>query len=743
MERARPLIMASLPVMGVAAWLHPSRLAMGAAGFAAGLAKEALAPLRSELSAWVEKDLTLRGRLTGVRPTLYEGSEITVRVDGVLSEVIETVHFEVKAIVRKMPSIPAGSMVLLRASLERPPGRGKVTEPVRARLVGDGLLPLTSGPSLTAAGRRRLMEILDGSDDPLSGLLGAISLGERWRVDASLQNAMKRTGTYHFVAISGVHLAACLLVPVLLVRLAGSARGRGLTGWKALPGMAVGGAAGLLYLSFTGMSSSALRAGLFLFLTWAALPLGRHPCPRRVLSWCVLVIVLLERRQPDMALLLSALAVAGIVESRGGERGFFRVCMRAATGAILFTLPVAVWCARGVPLAAPLANTLAGPAFSLVLIPAAVLLDLASMIPRFPVKAAAGSWTWAAGPVMSMVGHLSSIPAAFLPLAWTGCAAVSVAGVAALICWWRRGFGTGTGLLLFLSAALAGVTVQQLDQMAHADRMTIHFPGIGQADGTIIRVDGRTVLVDCGPKGAPGRMAPVERALQNIGIARIDAIFLSHDHPDHVGGVGQISQRWPVGAIFLPGAAGKRWDRLLSTLPDGTRVQFVRAGRKVRVSTLDFEILEPGVAGPKNGDENAASLQLALRRPGFTALFTGDAPWDKVRNSLEKVGAIELLKLPHHGSGVGFPPEGLEDALQRPAGGGWVTVVCPSAPPGKGKLPSAKVVRWFRKAGFRLLFTGDGDIIMGQEGEGLFDKLPTLLTMTVRSDSENFYFLYL
>ncbi len=88
--------------------------------------------------------------------------------------------------------------------------------------------------------------------------------------------------------------------------------------------------------------------------------------------------------------------------------------------------------------------------------------------------------------------------------------------------------------------------------------------------------DGRALIVD------PGQAAPVLAALEQA--ADPHGILLTHHHPDHIGGVPEILQRWPQLPVIAP-----RDDRI----PTATR--HVADGDIAQVGPWRFDVLEiPG-----------------------------------------------------------------------------------------------------------------------------------------------------
>jgi competence protein ComEC len=611
-----------------------------------------------------------------------------------------------------------GSKIILRATLGKG-DHGMAHPAVMGRAVTGGWLSATEGLSSVIKGRERLIRALDGSrDSPASGFLGAISLGERWRVEAGARDILRRSGTYHLLAISGVHVGAVILPFLLLLRFCASAtqraRPRAVRAvFLILSLCAVG-----TYMCFTGLSASALRAAVYFILAGSAGLVVRSPSPLASLSWCVLTIICFSAgQQPDVSLSLSALAVTGIIMSggrfRGREKGGLLVGMvRMTIGAVLFTLPLAAWLAGGISAIAPLANIVAGIPFGLFLIPSAVLMDWAALVPSVPLEPLIGIWLKGAGIALKSTEYLAYLPFSFLRLSPAGCLAASLAAVLGIPVWHCYKYRLSVGFAIFCFILAASGSGQIITERNYRDDLVISFPGVGQADAAIIRHNGRTVLVDCGPAGLPGRNGPVATALQRLGVRNIDALFLSHLHPDHAGGLEDIMAMWPIEVVYLAdtGAAVHGMEGLEDASGAGAKVRLLHYGEEVFIGSLSFKVLGPEEVNKPLKDINRGSLQLLLEVGDFQALFTGDTGWDQVLRSLGRVDSLDVIKIPHHGSKKGFPPAGMDDAVLPIGRLGEVIAVCPSRPPGNRRLPAPEVIRWFEARGVRFVYTGDNGV---------------------------------
>ena len=144
-----------------------------------------------------------------------------------------------------------------------------------------------------------------------------------------------------------------------------------------------------------------------------------------------------------------------------------------------------------------------------------------------------------------------------------------------------------------------------------------------------------------------------EYAARNGG--RVEAVFLSHLHDDHAGGLEEVLESASVGAIYVP-AGWEAYDveedsasALVAAREAGIPVVALSAGDEVRLSEgVTAAVLAPDLAAEESGeDANAISMVLEVRYGAAAALFTGDLPADCEPDSLPD---IDLLKVAHHGS---------------------------------------------------------------------------------------------
>ncbi|WP_029909573.1 DNA internalization-related competence protein ComEC/Rec2 [Pelobacter seleniigenes] len=186
--------------------------------------------------------------------------------------------------------------------------------------------------------------------------------------------------------------------------------------------------------------------------------------------------------------------------------------------------------------------------------------------------------------------------------------------------------------------------------------LTITMFSVGQGESLLLQNDhGQTVLIDGGGLYSE-RFDVGERlvapALAELGVNRLDAIVLTHDHPDHRKGLEFVLDHFKVGEVWAA--------KPLANLNAAFAAAVQRNGGVFRVaesgwSELPFGLGTPlRVFSPAIGrlSENDSSLVVFCGlNPDNGLLLTGDLEAKGVGILLqEEFGPVSLLKLPHHGS---------------------------------------------------------------------------------------------
>jgi DNA internalization-related competence protein ComEC/Rec2 len=181
-----------------------------------------------------------------------------------------------------------------------------------------------------------------------------------------------------------------------------------------------------------------------------------------------------------------------------------------------------------------------------------------------------------------------------------------------------------------------------------AEGFTIYFIDVGQGDATLV-VDrsGASLLVDGGRSGRR-----IRDRLQRLGVKDLDSIAMTHPDSDHIGGLPQVLELYPIEHIYLNG--GESDTQIFAQLTagvtaEGGAVTTVSRGDVIPLGGLRLQVLHPGGL---TGESNVDSLVLLVSCGNVSVLLTADAEAESEQAMLAAgvLGDVDVLKVGHHGS---------------------------------------------------------------------------------------------
>ena len=194
-------------------------------------------------------------------------------------------------------------------------------------------------------------------------------------------------------------------------------------------------------------------------------------------------------------------------------------------------------------------------------------------------------------------------------------------------------------------AASSAQTVQPAD----GSSFSMDFIDVGQALSVLITCDGQSMLYD-GGNVEDGSL--VVSYLQGKGVTRLEYVFCSHAHEDHVGGLAAVMAAFPAGHAYAPvtSADTKCFEDFVNyTQQQGLTLEVPAVGATWQLGSATVRLLGP-VA--QYDDTNDTSLVLRIDYGETSFLLTGDMEQD-AEDDLVASGApldVDVLQVGHHGS---------------------------------------------------------------------------------------------
>jgi competence protein ComEC len=528
------------------------------------------------------------------------------------------------------------------------------------------------------------------------GVLQGLAVGDTQAMSPQQWRVFAATGTTHLMAISGLHIS---MVATLAAWLGGAIvrlRAAQARGWNAMHGQVISGSmAALAYSALAGLSVPTQRTLLMLAIYFASRWFRRNLTVTHTLGLSLVGVLLIDPFAPLApgawlsfgAVAIILLAAAGRVRRDGAITSFVRIQCAVTIGLV----PLLLAAFGGVSLLSPLANAIAIPLFTLLIVPAVLLgacvasvwVPAGEWVLALPV--AVLQWAW---PVLQWFAER--------PLALWYFPQPSIAEFCALV--------AGTVLLVMAGiwpTRLAGALLC-LPVLFHripapaVGNFELTMLDVGQGLAVVVRTQAHVLLYDAGPAFPTGRDAgelAVLPYLRNGGVRRIDALVVSHGDLDHRGGANSVLAAMPVAWVLAGPSVGPL---LKPSMP-------CRRGQRWVWDGVQFEILHPARSGIAS--DNDSSCVLFVHSSAGSVLLAGDveAPTESalVASGLAQATAVVV---PHHGSLTSSTEPFV--AAAHPA-----LALVSAGYRNRWGMPRREVVERWRAAGARLLTTADSGAI--------------------------------
>lgn len=491
--------------------------------------------------------------------------------------------------------------------------------------------------------RQRINQLVMPETAPL---VNALSIGYRGLIRPQTWRSFINTGTSHLMAISGLHIGLVAGFAWLVFRQ-----------FARLPGLAsrisrrhllvLSFMAALFYAGLAGFTVPTQRALIMLATVYLGLFLHRQVSVLQSLSVALIAVLVFSPVSVlSPGFWLSFLAVSVLAYSISGKlpgRQRLLYWFWPQLAVVIMLLPVSLYFFQQSSTVAILANLVAIPVVSLIILP----LLLLALVCQFVSISLAGWIYLVADKLISLLlfflDTLATMDFSLWQFPQPGLVSLMLALLGMFLLFVPYGFPSRwLSFCLFLPLL---TNAGQLSVHGPATgRFEIHVIDVGQGLSVLVKTKGHNLLFDTGARFS-SRFDAGERVvipfLKYQRVSSLDMLMISNGDRDHIGGAAAIIRQMPVVKLF---------GQDINQLEHNNRTPCQR-GQHWIWDGVSFEVLHPDTAQYKKRNNYSCVLKISNNRGAV--LITADIENLAERSLVEAYGEklqSKVIIVPHHGS---------------------------------------------------------------------------------------------
>tara|TARA_R110002124_G_scaffold208776_3_gene375107 strand:- start:15601 stop:17778 length:2178 start_codon:yes stop_codon:yes gene_type:complete len=630
-----------------------------------------------QLSEWEE--VRLSGQIVSISKNSTGKTRLDLETDEIeLDGVLSSEEFKARILWDIDELIELGDIIEIQGTIipisePRNPGTFNYKKFLASRNIftqvrADSIMSVTSDQTFFSwiSIRKKALRLVDTNfDETTAPIAKALLLGHKNELEEDAKKAFARAGLSHIMAVSGLHVGLViapfwLIIPFFWTKKHGSIMGLAILVFVLL-----------FYAGLTGFSVSVLRASVMAILLTYGKLFSKSSNSINLMGVAALIILVFDPSQLfEIGFQLSFSAVLIILLVLPVIQNSIPYWIRikwygTPIMVIIISLvvqfglyPLQAYYFGEVSIISPLANAIFVP-FLGIFVPLSLLgLIIGALFPSFgfiinyPTLlfleilndfvqfSSAFSWAWIE----------VTKPSSWMFLFW---------GFFVLMIGSWRNPALKWKLMSASLSVLLLIQIITFVSIFEKDTMKVIVFDVGQGDASLIQTPGgKNILIDAGiwsPSSNSGKQILLPFFKEN-NITKLDAIFLSHPHADHIGGIIDLINGIEIDVIYNSGYeyASKLYQNYIEqTAKKNIPVVSLHAGNEIMLDE-HILILALGPEGAEfNDDPNQHSLVLNIIYGENEFLFTGDAGEDQERRLIENYGELldtDFLKVGHHGS---------------------------------------------------------------------------------------------